>query len=318
MVQSKQKAAPRREVWRWRDVRPWIVALLLAHLIFVATALELRVEHVVVDALVLILAFANSRTRQILVYLLPFWLTGFLYESIHLLTPLRGAIHIADFYRAEVSLFGVASQGVTLAEWFLAHTSPAADVVTGLAYMLYLLEPPLLVILLLVSRRDGDRARLLAWSFLAVNVMGLLTQIAFPVAPPWYVIEHGLGPAVLDAAPSAAGAARFDAVTGLGYFASFYSRNANVFGAFPSLHSAYPLLGALTVGAVGKRWLVPTAAFALLVAFSAIYLQHHYVLDVLGGWLFAGVAFVAVRRVLTRRARHVEAPEPSPHLEAAR
>ncbi|TNF23157.1 MAG: inositol phosphorylceramide synthase [Deltaproteobacteria bacterium] len=316
MVQLKQQDAASRGWKGWRDIRWWFVALVIVHLAFVVAAIGLRVEHVLIDVVVLVLAFASARSRRILMYLLPFWWTGFLYESVHLLLPLRGPIHIADFYGVELALFGVGDPAITLAEWFIGHTSVVVDVVSGLAYMLYLLEPPLLVLLLLLARRDEARATQIAWTFLAVNVLGLLTQLAFPVAPPWYILEHGLGPAVLDAAPSPAGAARFDAATGIAYFASFYSRNANVFGAFPSLHSAYPFLCALVVAPLGKRWWIPTVAFAALIGFSAVYLQHHYLLDVLGGWLFATLAFLLVRQVLGHRTRSRSARRSCPPAPA--
>ena len=56
-----------------------------------------------------------------------------------------------------------------------------------------------------------------------------------PAEPP-----TGDGPADLAALPSPAGTARFDALLGIHYFASFYARNTNVFGAMPSLHASYP------------------------------------------------------------------------------
>ena len=112
----------------------------------------------------------------------------------------------------------------------------------------------------------------------------------FPVAPPWYVAQYGLGPAVLEAIPSAAGAARFDELTGIKYFAAFYSRNPNVFGAMPSLHVAYPVIATLAVRDRGVRWWGPIFLLALLVMFSAVYLNHHYIVDVIGGVIAAFIA----------------------------
>jgi membrane-associated phospholipid phosphatase len=116
----------------------------------------------------------------------------------------------------------------------------------------------------------------------------------------------------MDARSSMAGAARFDALTGIPYFATFYGRSADVFGAIPSLHVSYPLLTFLHGRELGKRWLdVASFALFLLVSFAAVYLNHHYVLDVLLGVLYTVVAWridlVLERRRLARLASAIEA-----------
>src|SRR5207245_8769212 len=59
--------------------------------------------------------------------------------------------------------------------------------------------------------------------------------------------------------------------------------------AYPPLHVAYPLLAVwaafLTPQLRGAR--VPTIGFFLLMCLSAVYLQHHYVIDVLLGIAYA-------------------------------
>ena len=138
--------------------------------------------------------------------------------------------------------------------------------------------------------------------FLVVNAMGVITYLVYPAAPPWYVLQYGPGPADLTAPPSPAGTARFDALLGINYFASFYSRNTNVFGAMPSLHAAYPFMVVFYVWNKGWTWRVLAAAFSALVSFSAIYLTHHYILDVLAGMVFAIAAYLVVELVFSRRA----------------
>jgi membrane-associated phospholipid phosphatase len=123
-------------------------------------------------------------------------------------------------------------------------------------------------------------------------MIGMTCELLFPTAPPWYVAQYGLGPAHMDAVASAAGTARFDAIFGIHYFASFYARSKDVFGAMPSLHVAYPTVVMLAVWNVRPRWVrVFAASFVALMAFAAVYLNHHYVLDVLAGLLTAVVAY---------------------------
>jgi membrane-associated phospholipid phosphatase len=113
---------------------------------------------------------------------------------------------------------------------------------------------------------------------------------------------------VLDAASSPAGLARMDALLGVPLAASFYSQSANVFGAMPSLHCAYATLVAWMVfplrGAL--RW--ATLAFALSMVFSAVYLRHHYILDVLAGIVLAIPFAVYGPRVAGRLRRLIEVP----------
>ena len=143
------------------------------------------------------------------------------------------------------------------------------------------------------------------WAFFVVNILGYITYYVYPAAPPWYVAEYGFGPARLDVQASLAGCARFDEMTGLSFFKEWYGRSADVFGAIPSLHAAYPVLAAYYAFRV-KRLRILTVAFSILMAFSAVYLNHHYVIDVIlgiGFALFAGaatdLAFALTRRQLS-------------------
>ena len=95
---------------------------------------------------------------------------------------------------------------------------------------------------------------------------------------------------------SPAALVRFDALVGIPYFAGFYRRSADVFGSIPSLHCAYPLVVFLYARELGRRWLSAVLlAFYLLVVFSAVYLQHHYVLDALLGTLYALAGYAVDR-----------------------
>ncbi len=246
----------------------------------------------------------GPRGRRFAALALPLLATGVLYDNFGLLGDLRGPVHVGDVRALEAALFGIGPDRRLPSEWLSARPHPALDLVTGLAYMTYLLE-----VVLLASWwffRDPERAERLAWGFLIANVVGMVVWTVLPVAPPWYVDLYG-EQVVLDAPASAAGAARFDALLGIGYFDAFYARSTNVFGAMPSLHVAYPVLAVAVAWGLGRRWIAPLVGFAALVAFSAVYLEHHYVLDVLGG-VATGIA--AERIVTLVRARiGASAPE---------
>ncbi|HEX4384229.1 MAG TPA: phosphatase PAP2 family protein, partial [Myxococcales bacterium] len=102
--------------------------------------------------------------------------------------------------------------------------------------------------------------------------------------------QYGLGPARLDIIPAAAAAVRFDALLGTHLFAQMYGRGVDVYGAYPSLHVAYPLIVfVMTLREKSVRWArVPAFAFFLLMCLSAVYLQHHYLTDAFLGVAYAG------------------------------
>ncbi|RYZ40473.1 MAG: inositol phosphorylceramide synthase [Myxococcaceae bacterium] len=278
----------------------WLVTLMATgHFALVVITGRVRWEHVAAALLLVVLAWAGPGPRRFLRGAFPLWLTGMLLDSQGLWLGVRGTIHTGDLWELERSLFP-APNGMIWPEWWSHHPNTPLDLLCGFAYAAYLYEV-FLVALWFFFKKDDHRFEALCWAFLVVNAIGVVIYLVYPAAPPWYVLQYGPGPANLAALPSPAGTARFDAFFGIQYFANFYSRNPNVFGAMPSLHAAYPLMMVLVLWYKGIAWRVGTSLFALLVAFSAVYLTHHYILDVLAGCVAAVVAYVVVRAVFARR-----------------
>jgi membrane-associated phospholipid phosphatase len=267
----------------------------------------IRAEHLILAGTFAALVFAGGRAFRFVLLSLPVTLTGISYDYFRLLQGVRGDVHVADLYRAELAWFGVGrgAERQVLASWFVHHTHPLLDLVCGLAYLLYLFAPIVCAIALYFVNQE--RMLVLGVVFFATNLLGMIVYLLYPAAPPWYVAKYGLGPAQLDALPDPAGTLRFDELLGIGYFQSFYSRSANVFGAMPSLHVAYPAATSLALVPLGVRWWAPFAAFTLLVAFAALYFQHHYVLDILAGMLCALIAWLGATIVMRRGATPVGA-----------
>ncbi len=279
----------------------WAPVLAVVHLAIVVATGHVRTEHVAVDLLVIALAIAGRHSRAFLTAAMPLWMTGVLYADLQpLLLPFRGAIHTGALWALDASLFP-APGGKTWPGWFAENHHPFLDLVCGAAYLLYLFQFFGVVIYLFVRKAELGRA--MAWCFLGVNLLGIVIYVLVPAAPPWYVLAYGHGPADLAALPSAAGAARFDELLGIAYFSNFYARNPNVFGAMPSLHVAYPTIAALFLWDRGPALRAFGVAFAGLVAFSAIYLVHHYVLDVVAGCLVGATTYFLVRQMARGVAR---------------
>ncbi len=264
-------------------------------------------------ALLLLVVWSDG-TRRFFMGMLPFVLFGVTYDLTHITEPLVRYlhVHVAEPYFFDKTFFGIRSGGTVLTpnEFFVQHHWPVADFLTGTSYIIYVYWAVGFAAYLALARRDDAGRRLLArfgWTFLLMNLAGFATYYVYPAAPPWYVTDYGLGPVNMAARSSAAAAARWDALTGIHYFAGFYGRSADVFGAIPSLHVAYPLMTFLYGLELRKRWLdVSSFALFLLVSFAAVYLNHHYVVDVLLGVLYTLVAY-AIEWALERRRRRVAA-----------
>jgi membrane-associated phospholipid phosphatase len=271
----------------------WAPLIGIAYIVSLASIGGLHAGNVFLGSLSLLDVY-NARTRLFLRTFLPCILTGAIYDSLRFTHPLlAGHIHVAGPYYIDRALFGVG--GHTLNEVFARHHWIVADLATAFAYLIYVAEYMGFAILLFV-RRDHRRAATFARGFLVVNVMGFITYVVYPAAPPWYVTAHGFGPAVASAAPSAAGALRVDALLGTHLFQNAYGHSVQVFGALPSLHVAYPALAVLLMwDAPALRWVRrPAVVYAVVMCFAAVYLQHHYVIDVLLGVLYAMAASLIV------------------------
>jgi hypothetical protein len=251
------------------------------------------------------LAYLGPRSKRLYFGFLPIGCVGLLYEFMGGvknwgLSPER--IHVCDLRAVESRLFGYTSgdQPMTLHDFFLAHHSPVLDVLCALPYGLFIFAVMAYVVFLFT--RDQAVCQRYGWAFFLLNVAGFVTYHVYPAAPPWYFHAHGCVADLAQHASEGTALARVDALLGFRYFGGMYGRSHDVFGAVPSLHVAYPLLmcieGWRFHRAFGRAALV---AFYLLMCFSAVYLDHHWVIDVVLGTLYTLVVVTFVRRVLGPR-----------------
>jgi inositol phosphorylceramide synthase catalytic subunit len=294
--------------------RLWPLAVGLGYIGLVGALGGLRSDHVFIGLLA-VLDLYNEKSRLFLAQFFPFIATGAIYDSMRYFywQGIDGRVHVAAPYLLERSWFGIG--GLTPNEWLDVHRSRALDFLCGFAYLVFVGEY-LAVAFLLFFRRRFDVLRTFALCFLVVNVLGFATYFVYPAAPPWYLAQYGFGPARMDVHSAAAAASRFDQLLGTHFFDGIYGRGIDVYGAYPSLHVAYPLLAAWAVFRVPQlRWArAPAIGFFLLMCLSAVYLQHHYVIDVLLGIGYAtGTLIVLVGRLGTHRsAALASSPQPIP------
>jgi membrane-associated phospholipid phosphatase len=261
--------------------------------------------------LVVALFVTSPRTKRVLLGVYPIALVGLLYDAMRVfrdvgVSPQR--VHLCDLRAREIALFGVSGIGerTTVHDWLQAHASPMLDRLCAIPYGTFFVWCVGCAAWLYV--RDYARMERFGWCFLALNLVGFATYHLYPAAPPWYYHAHGCAVDVLTPASSGPNLARVDAWLGVPYFAGLYGRSSAVFGAMPSLHCAYPLLVTLEGWAYFDRLgRSACVAFCVLMCFAAVYLDHHWVLDVVGG-LAACLMVVGAARLFARQRASFATP----------
>jgi membrane-associated phospholipid phosphatase len=132
---------------------------------------------------------------------------------------------------------------------------------------------------------------------LAMSFAAFVFFLLLPTAPPWYAHNLGLLPGVHDllngTLPSAV--------------SPYFQRlDADPTAAFPSLHAAYPTLGALALWQVSRRTALFMVPWCLAVWFSVVFLGQHYVIDVAGGIILAVATWTLMMRFVTPRVRALQ------------
>ncbi len=213
----------------------------------------------------------------------------------------RWVVHETDILALERSLFGGLLPTQILQDALHPPAGPDPWAMAGT--ILYVLHFPLPIVVGLVL---WIRRRRAYYDFVAalilLSIAGFATYLILPVAPPWLAAAHGLipGPGGTPAIAYLKEQGFNDLARLLGfegqavYNYAINQVNPNQVAAFPSLHSAYPFLAFLVARRAFGRpgWLV--LGYAVCVWFAIVYLADHYVVDVIGGIVYASVSYAAI------------------------
>jgi hypothetical protein len=287
-------AGPASGRWGW-----WLPLLpFVAWPLYCLSIGERRWEHAVMLLLPPLLAWGNRASHRMFVGILPLLLTGLIYDAMRFvknagLTPER--VHVCDIHALDAKWFGIGGQAWP--DIWLQHDNLAFDLLFALPYGTFIFVTVAYAVWL--YRADYDGMRQFAWTFLFTNIAGFLTYHIYPAAPPWWFHAHGCTVDLLARASEGTHLLRVDQWLGVPYFQGFYSRSNDIFGAVPSLHVSYPLLVVL-VGWPRHRALGRTLActFYASMMMGAVYLDHHWVFDVVLGSMYTVVVYAVVRRAI--------------------
>jgi membrane-associated phospholipid phosphatase len=228
---------------------------------------------------------------------IPFVALFFAYELMRGYADKFGLpIHVTDVISLEriVGLGGLPTQFLQ----GLFHSGPASspDNLATLSVIFYFLHFPLpLAIGFLLWLHQRRVYYDFVAALIVLSMAAFVTYLLLPVAPPWWADKFGYASGILHLRDNG-----FQGLVHLFGFGNYFYSN-NVYGispndvaAFPSLHAAYPFLAFLFARrAFGRTgWLM--LAYSACVWFAIVYLGEHWVVDIIGGVIYASVAYFVV------------------------
>ena len=237
----------------------------------------------------------RTRSRDVFLYTLQMW--GFVmahelpYDDPE---ALRKRLRIDYPIRADRLLGGGRLPNAMLQRALANPAAPnALDRVLTVAHWAWFFVPHVTIAYILwrderlpEDERQFPRA---ARQMAATYDLGCAAYYALPTAPPWWAAENGhlkepIRRLMIDVGES---------VWGRAWPKLYDSFNGNPWAAFPSLHFASSLMGALLLRETGPKAGAVGAAYAALLGFALVYLGEHYVTDLIAGAGLVGAIRVA-------------------------
>ncbi|KAI0329494.1 PAP2-domain-containing protein [Cubamyces sp. BRFM 1775] len=180
--------------------------------------------------------------------------------------------------------------GANVSDILTRFTHPILDILAWVPYGVGHYIIPFIVAAFLWLFRPKEALHFWASAFGYMNLTGVLIQLVFPCAAPWYELIYGLTPADYTIRGSPGGLARIDRLFHSSGYTTAFSNSPLVFGAFPSLHAASATMEALFISHFFPHTTKWVFGYAAVLYWATMYLTHHYLVDVVGGSCLA-VAF---------------------------
>jgi membrane-associated phospholipid phosphatase len=228
---------------------------------------------------------------------IPFVALFFAYELMRGYADKFGLpIHVTDVISLEriIGLGGLPTQ--FLQGLFHSGAASSPDNLATVSVIFYFLHFPLpLAIGFLLWLHQRRVYYDFVAALIVLSMAAFVTYLLLPVAPPWWADKFGYASGILHLRDNG-----FQGLVHLFGFGNYFYSN-NVYGispndvaAFPSLHAAYPFLAFLFARRAFGRpgWLM--LAYAACVWFAIVYLGEHWVVDIIGGVIYASAAYFVV------------------------
>ena len=286
-----------------RSLNRFTSVLLVGYLGFIVLFMVLRRASLSPDVFVVfvsVIAVMLGRGKAFIRDWAPFLLIFLAWEAMRGIAYQFGATVQSDSVIAleRFIAFGFVPP-VALQQWLYepGRIGPL-EISMAAVYAAHFILPLTVAFLLWVKRRAAYYQYVI--TLMVMSFAQFFTAILMPVAPPRYAGQFG------ETLPIADIGHEVTLRTGISVFSWAYQNiNANPVAAFPSLHAAYPILAYLFLREYWPRWSWLMLVYAGLVWFAIMYLGHHYLVDALGGLLYAVAAYAGVKALTSGAVRAV-------------
>ncbi|KAI7855856.1 hypothetical protein BDC45DRAFT_504894 [Circinella umbellata] len=188
--------------------------------------------------------------------------------------------------------------GANLSEIISNHQHPVLDIIAWLPYGIVHFSFPFIFAFILFVFGPPGSLDIFGIAFGWMNALAVFTQFSFPNAAPWYEMTYGSAPADYSIHGEAGGLARIDKILGLELYGSSFGHSPLVFGAFPSLHSANATFTMLFLFYLKRKLWPLCVVHVMWMWWATMYLTHHYLIDLVGGSMYAFCAFFIAKKYL--------------------
>ena len=290
--------------------RGYILIGMVVYLVLINQLIRVRPDHVFIALMLFVLALGKGRMKQFTIDWAPWIIFWICYDMMRgVADNLRGAINVVLPYKVELAIFGPLFGGV-LPCFYLQDLQQALqgtllknifDASGGLFYTLHFGLPLILGWVFWHTTDDRKMFYRFVWTMTLLNFSALATFMIYPAAPPWYVYSFGFGqpPHTSYWGLGAGALVNVDKMIGMNFFQTLWGGfNPNHFAAIPSLHGAYPAAVAFFTYKKFHRWPGLLLLYPLGVWYSAVYLNQHYIIDLIIGVGYLAVAYLIADRIL--------------------
>jgi hypothetical protein len=282
-----------------RALNRFTTLLLIGYLSFIVLFMVLRRAALSPDVFfvfVSVIAVMLGRGRAFVRDWAPFLLIFLAWEAMRGIANQFGAEVQSDSIIAleRFIAFGVVPP-VALQDWLYQHPRLGfLEVSMAAVYAAHFVLPLTVAFLLWIRRRAAYYHYVIA--LMVMSFAQFFTAVLLPVAPPRFSGQYGEALQIIDIGGVVA------EETGIGVVSwAYHSMIGNPVAAFPSLHAAYPILAYLFLRRYWPRWSVLMLVYSGIVWFAIMYLGHHYLVDALGGLLYAVGSYVLVNQFVSGR-----------------
>ncbi|MBU1698637.1 MAG: phosphatase PAP2 family protein [Candidatus Eisenbacteria bacterium] len=292
---------------RLQDWRLLVLGFVVLYFIYIDNLMKVRPDHAFLSLLIVALVLKNA--KRFLLDWSPFILLWIAYDFMRgVADDNAGRIHILGPYLFERRLFEPLCGSLTPNDLLLQFQAglgdaPLRHVLDSLSsgfYAIHMAAPIVLAWIFWSTLKDREIFYRFMLTLCLTTWVSYATYFLYPAAPPWYVRDFGfVQPQAAFKGSGAGNLLHTDKWIGIPLFESVYKHmNPNKFAAIPSLHSAFPLLIYIYgLKKFGRRGII-LALYPLGVWWSAVYLDHHYVIDIILAVLYVAACMVVSEKLI--------------------